>query len=471
VEAWRLPYTAETSSPVYADGILFQMVTSGVLNAVDPAEGKELWNIKLGPGNLHSSPVWVNGLLYVPILNDTASEDGLLYVIKPSKTKGEILHKVKLNGFCFGAPAIMDGKLFVTTSKFTYCFEIGQDVSGKGEWFTLPKTPAGPVVALQAMPQEFTLFPGKSQSFTVRGIDANGFPATAPVADAKWESFIPPTAKVRATLDAVFNEKGELTAGPEAKVSGGAFKATSGKAFGVVRGRVLQALPITEDFEKTQINQLTLADNVTVKPLTAPPGPAAPTAPAIPTPDEIASGTKFAYPPLPWNGARFKWEVRDMDGNRVLAKTLSNIFFQRATSFIGSADMSNYTMQADLMTDGTRRNKSEVGVINQRYLIALKGNANEIEVSSNQERVKVSAPFTIAAKKWYTLKTRVDVNPDGSGVIRAKAWAKGEPEPEKWTLEAPHKIAHKQGAPGLYGFALQGKNAVYVDNISVTPNK
>jgi hypothetical protein len=160
-----------------------------------------------------------------------------------------------------------------------------------------------------------------------------------------------------------------------------------------------------------------------------------------------------------------------MDGNKVLAKTLNNIFFQRATSFIGSPDMSNYTMQADVMTDGNRRMKSEVGLINQRYLVALRGNANELDVSSNQERLKVSTPFTIAPKTWYTLKTRVDLNPDGSGVIRAKAWTKGEPEPEKWTIEVPHKIAHTHGCPGLYGFALQVKNAVYIDNLSVTPNK
>ena len=79
-----------------------------------------------------------------------------------------------------------------------------------------------------------------------------------------------------------------------------------------------------------------------------------------------------------------------MDGNKVLAKTLNNIFFQRATSFIGTPDMNNYTMQADVMTDGNRRMKSEVGLINQRYLIALQGNANEIDVSSNQERLKAS---------------------------------------------------------------------------------
>ena len=470
-EAWRQPYAAETSSPTYADGMVFQIVTSGALMCVDAADGKELWSLKLGPGNLHSSPTWANGLLYVPILNDTASEDGLLFVVKPTKEKGEIIKRVKLAGFTFGTPAISNGKLYITTIKHLYCFSIGEGVSGKGEWFALPKTPPGPAVALQAMPQEVILYPGKAMPFTVRGVDAKGFPAGA-AESVKWESFIPPTARVRATLDATFNDKGELAAAATAKASAGAFKGTSGTAFGIVRGRVMPDIPFTQDFEKFDLNYALLADGLTAKPLVAPPPspPGAVPAPVPATAEEVAGGIKFAYPPLPWIGGRFKWDIREIDGNKVLVKTLAPVFFQRAFTFIGSPEMKNYVVQADMMTDGNRRMKSEVGVINQRYLITLKGNSNEIEVSSNQERLKVAAPFTIAAKQWYTLKTRVDLNADGSGIIRGKAWTKGEPEPDKWTIEVPHKNAHQQGSPGLFGFALQGKQPVYMDNISVTPN-
>ena len=441
-EAWRLPIAAETSSPVVADGLVYQVETTGVLNCVDPETGTLLWKAKLGPGNLHSSPVWANGLLYVPIYNDVASDDGLLFVIKPSRDKGEILHRVKLEGFCLGAPAVSDARLYVCTTKHFYAFQIGTGpVAGKGNWFQLPKDKAGPIAALQALPQEVMLHPGGSQSFAVRGMDANGFPV-GPVTDAKWESFIPPTAKVKATLDASFGADGKLAAAPEAKQSAGAFKATSGKAFGVIRGRILPGLPIAEDFEKTEIKETTLTEPV----------------------------AQFSYPPLPWIGGRFKWEIRELDGNKVLYKTLDNVFFQRAFTFIGSSDMKNYTLQADLMTDGNRRMKSEVGLINQRYLIAFKGNANELEVSSNQERLKVSVPFTVPAKAWLTLKTRVDVAADGSGMVRGKAWPKGEAEPPAWTIEVPHQMAHPQGSPGLYGFALQGKQPCYIDNISITSN-
>jgi hypothetical protein len=179
---------------------------------------------------------------------------------------------------------------------------------------------------------------------------------------------------------------------------------------------------------------------------------------------------KFAYPPLPWIGARFKWEVRNLEGNKVLAKTLDNNLFQRAITFIGQPEEKNYTVEADVMTDGNRRNMSIVGVINQRYVIALVGNWQQIEVSSNHDRVKAGAPFKIKPKTWYRLKTRVDVAADGSGVVRGKAWERDQPEPEAWTIEVPHARAHECGAPGVYGFSLQSQFRVYVDNVAVTPN-
>jgi outer membrane protein assembly factor BamB len=240
-------------------------------------------------------------------------------------------------------------------------------------------------------------------------------------------------------MDAQFDPQGELVAG---QPSAGAFQATVDGFTGTFRGRILPSLPMGENFEGFQLS--------------------------VPHPTE--SGVQFAYPPLPWIGARFKWEVRDLDSNKVLAKTLDNIFFQRSMAFIGDAGMRNYTMEADVRSDGNRRTMSIVGLINQRYLIALIGNSQELEVSSNQERIKAVTPFRWTAGTWYHLKTRVDVASDGSGVVRAKAWKRGDPEPDPWTIEVPHKHAHTEGSPGLFGFAPQSMFRVYVDNISVTPN-
>ena len=154
----------------------------------------------------------------------------------------------------------------------------------------------------------------------------------------------------------------------------------------------------------------------------------------------------------------------------MLRKTLNRLLFQRATTFIGPHDLDSYTLEADLMSEGNRRGMSTVGLINQRYIIALKGNWQQLEVSSNFDRLQVAVPFQWKAGVWYRLKTRVDLAPDGSGIIRAKAWEKGKPEPKEWTLEVPHKHAHRNGAPGLFGFSPQAQFPVYLDNLWIRQN-
>src|SRR4029079_4339089 len=169
-----------------------------------------------------------------------------------------------------------------------------------------------------------------------------------------------------------------------------------------------------------------------------------------------------------------KFEIRDKDGGKVLAKNTDNPFFQRATVFIGDPSTKIYTIEAELMSDGNRRVMSDVGVINQRYLIVLKGNEQKLEVNSNLERLRVPAGdettnFKWTANAWYHWKARVDPAADGSGTIRAKAWKKGEPEPDKWLLEVRDPHLHESGSPGL--FALAPQMRVYVDNVVVTPNQ
>ena len=210
-------------------------------------------------------------------------------------------------------------------------------------------------------------------------------------------------------------------AGAGAKTSAGAFKATAPDGLtGTIRGRVLPSLPYMEDFEGHEL----AAEN--------------------------AEGGKFAYPPLPWIGARFKFEIRELeDGNKVFAKTLDRLLFQRATAFIADPDLSDYTLQADIMTDGNRRIKSVVGLVNQRYAIYLVGNSNQLEVTSNHERFKHHVPFPVTANQWYTMKTSVTKADDGVSQIKAKPGKQGEDEPEAWSIELEHEGGQGKGAPGF----------------------
>ena len=158
------------------------------------------------------------------------------------------------------------------------------------------------------------------------------------------------------------------------------------------------------------------------------------------------------------------------DGNTVIARRMENPLFQRTQSFFGHPEDREYTITMDVMSDGTRRLMSSPGMINQRYLIALKGNHQSLEISSNMERVKESVRFRWKPKTWYTMKSQCVNNPDGSTLVRAKVWLRDDPEPEDWTLEVTHTHGHHHGAAALYGFTPQSRFTVYVDNIEITPN-
>ena len=457
VELWTKNISTSTSSPILVGETIYVVAEKGELHSVNIRTGKENWKIKLGIEQRNASPLYADGKIYLPMLENPAGEGGVeaggtglhgaFYVIQPGRDKAKVLSHAVLDGRCFATPSIYNGKLYVQTTKKLYCF--GKAGKSRG----LVKAPKakrwpkpGKATQLQIVPSEILLTPGQAVSFRTRKLDANGFLVEeVDGSTLQWESYIPPTAKVRARMNATFNDRGQIVADKKMISSAGAFKATLGDLTGVIRGRVLPAPPLSEDFEDFKLNEDSLVDQ----------------------------GVKFAYPPLPWIGARFKFEVREKGGSKVLRKTIDNKRLQRATVFIGEQSMSNYTVQADVLTDGRRRKMSDVGIINQRYYIVLKGNEQKIEINSNLDRIRVpergSPPnYRWKANTWHTLKARIDVADDGSGVIRAKAWPRDEAEPEGWTVEYRHKNAHKSGSPGLFGFSPQ--MPVYIDNVKVTPN-
>jgi outer membrane protein assembly factor BamB len=435
VEIWRAKLEMFTSSPLLDSGRVYQVTKTGSLVCLDALTGEIQWEKKLANEQIHASPAMADGILYVPVY------PGKLFVIKPGDKDAEILHEIELEGNCLGSPTICNGRVYVHTTEKLYCFKMNYDSIA---WNPIPESKlpvAGTAASIQAIPSDVLLSPGQSIQIKTREVDADGnLVKEHDTTSVSWEKFIPPTAKVKVKMDASL-ENGSITAGADAGISAGMFKGTDQGLTAFVRGRVLPNLPYTEDFEGFDL-----------------------------TVDHEVDKVKFAYPPLPWIGGRLKWEVRELDGNKVLVKTLDRILFQRSVTYLASPELKNYTFQADVMTDGNRRVKSVVGLINQRYLITLVGPANIMEVSSNQERLKESVPFPVSANQWYTLKTRVDVNEDGSGTVRGKAWKKGTPEPEAWTIEVKHAVAHTNGSPGVFGFSPQSKMPVFIDNLSINAN-
>jgi hypothetical protein len=451
LELWEDNISSSTSSPILEGDTVFMVAEKGDLFAVNANSGAIKWKLKLGIEQRNSCPLFADGKLYVPILDDPetkasgeaeAGTKGAFYIIKPGDTEAEILCHAVLDGRCFGTPVAYNGKLYLQTTRHLYCWGKKGDNPGCPPPNQEKPWPApGKATQLQIIPSEVLLHPGDKAAFRVRSLDALGFTVEddIPANQVKWASYLPATARVKSTLKGAFNDQGQIVAATETVLSAGAFEATYEGLKGYIRGRVMPNLPIKQDFEGFTLTETN------------------------------SEGTSFAYPPLPWIGARFKFDVRDKDGNKVMAKTTDNRFFQRATVFIGTPEMSHYTMQADVMSDGNKRKMSEIGIINQHYLIVLKGNEQKIEVNSTQELLRVAQDFKWSPNVWYRLKARVDQNPDGSAVIRAKAWKREDTEPNDWTIEVPHKTAHQAGCPGLFGFSPQDMR-VYVDNIQVSSN-
>jgi len=452
LELWSAEISSSTSSPILVSDRIYVVAEKGDFCVVDANTGEIKRKLKLGIEQRNSCPFYADGKLYVPMLDDPAGKGtgegseagtkGALYIIKAGDDM-DLLQHVELDGRCFGTPVAYEGKLYMQTTKHLYCWgKSGNNSARPPEQEAEPWPKAGAVKPLQIIPSEVALRPGQSASFHARKIDANGF-VVEHVADVKtihWSSFIPPTAKVKSTLNGKFDASGKLVADAATKPSAGAFQAQLGDLKGYIRGRVLPYLPLSQDFESFTLSETNQAENAA-----------------------------FAYPPLPWIGARFKFEVREKDGTKCLTKTIDNKFFQRATVFFGTPDTRNYTIEADVMSDGNRRKMSEVGLVCQRYAVVLKGNDQKLEVSSNFERLRESVDFNWRPNTWYHLKSRVDVAADGTGVVRAKAWKREETEPAVWTIEVKHRTAHQEGSPGLFGFSPQDMR-VYIDNIKVTAN-
>jgi len=471
LELWRNPLGTLASSPCMVGNRIYEVTGTGELAAVDLDNGKVLWRKKLAAEQRQSSPLYGDGKLYVAMYiadataagkagaKDDTGGNGELLVLKPGDSDAEILSRTLLEGRCYGSPVAYNGKLYIQTDKRLYCFgKKGPNASAalvktNDVW---PKIESGPAARLQVIPSEMMLKPGEARQVRVRVLDAKGFTVkeTADLSQVKFESYVPPTALVKAQMKGAFDAQARLVADPAPVASAGAYQASLGEVKGTMRARVLPDLPINVDFEQFELSLST--DN--------------PPAPAVP--NTFEPPTAFAYPPLAWNAARFRFEVRQAPGEgggKALCKTIDNKFFQRGQVFIGHPGSKNYTVELDALSEGNKRKMSDVGLVNQRYSVVLKGNDQKLEISSNQERLRESVKFVTVPNQWYRLKCRVDVAADGSGVVRAKAWKKGEEEPEAWMIEVPHKQAHAEGAPGLYMFSPQEQRA-WIDNVSVTPN-
>jgi hypothetical protein len=182
--------------------------------------------------------------------------------------------------------------------------------------------------------------------------------------------------------------------------------------------------------------------------------------------------------PLTWLGGRVRWVVRGDGTDKYLAKVTvlptpkdpNNKLGTRSFVWMGPIDLSNYTIQGDVLLKEEDGRLPDVGLIGGRYQLTIRGQNNKLRLDSwttSEFRTHSETDFQPTSNTWYTLKLMVVPDAD-QAVARGKLWPRNESEPEGWTVKIVDRSPNLQGTPGIYG---KTENAeVYLDNVQVTAN-
>lgn len=417
---WRTRgFLPSFASPVMDADRLYTMDNSAIVGAFDLKTGAKLWEKTLGTLQ-KGSPVLADGKLYV------GTENGKFFILRPGATGAEVLDEDLLGTGqtpepIIASPIVADGRVYVTSMDATYAIgkRVARPGTARASAAATAASTAAPAV-VQVFPYESILSPGQTVALKARLFDAKGnFIREEPA--AQWS-----VDQLSGAVDA----KGVYTAAAQGSTAG-FIKATVGGISGTARLRVIEPLPWAFDF------------------------------------DAAASEA----PPAWWTGAPGKVFQRTIEGaGKVLMRPRDDTVGRRAKVFFGQPTMTAYTVEADVRGREQRRQRGDVGLINERYGLVLFGNGQKLELHPWQaaDEMTVRVPFAWDADKWYRMKLRVDQLPDGSARVRGKVWPSADPEPAAWAIEKVDRIPHKMGSPGIYG---DGISDVYFDNIKVYRNQ
>ncbi len=338
----------------------------------------------------------------------------------------------------YGSAAIAYGRVYLATEEGLYClgdktkpFAAGKTQAPQSAVTSAsapalarsaasPAEPAPAPIApakLLVVPAEVGSKPGETTRFRVLAFDAAGNPVAGPAVTWTLQG-----------LSGAVEADGRFTADAARGTQLGQVVASGGGLTASARVRVVAQPPYREGF------------------------------------DAVAAGQR---PPYFLSGA-VRFEVAETADGKVLKKGPSPEGIHRHRTFLGAPDWSDYTVQADLMAERVGRKVGDVGLINSGYTVDLMGGHQQIQVRSWDSELRASkeVPFSWEPGTWYTLKVSVRTEA-GKGVVRAKAWPRGQPEPAAWTLVAEDPLPIERGSPGLYGYSPA---PVYFDNVEVTRN-
>jgi outer membrane protein assembly factor BamB len=450
------------ASPILHEGLLYVCDEAGKLSGFDADKGGEpLWAYQYGT-NTKGSPVWADGKIYI------AEVDRQFHILKDNGRKEPTpLHKYRFRGKgvvpveLHGSPAVVSGRVYFTTTEQLVC--IGKKAPKGSSPGRTPLAPArsgeSKVAHIQVVPADVSLKPGEKVKLRAIAYDRQGnrigetkvtwekagmLPLVYPIGITPPKASGAP-AKPPAIAGTLAAEDGTTTTFTAASKPNGQFGrvvARAGGVTGYARIRVVPVLRYEMDFQNVPEGRT----------------PAA----------WVNTMGKFAV-------------VNGPDGKKALRKRNDNAAppVARVNAYISDPELEDYTVETEIYGTKVRgKDLPDVGVGACRYILFMIGNDQELRLGTwdAQKRIEKKLPFPWKEKTWYRLKITASVVA-GKGIVKGKVWPRGEPEPEKWTLEIEDPVPNKRGAPLIYGFPNGTINAqnpgpeIYYSYVNVTPNK
>lgn len=412
---WKIPArTVGRSQPLLLNDRLYTVDDGATLWVTDARTGKDIGHQKLGR-IMFGSMTYGDGKIYV------GEATGRFTVLRPSDDGVKVVHQMRLrNEEILGSPIISHGRVYVPTTGALYCIA-NQDAAPDCDPLpaTEQETPRDQdtkIAQLQIVPVELLLTSGGKQQLTARAYNALG--QFLKNVDATYSVEGPATVDSTGLLvtDAA---TGHATAKITAALEG---------VTATARARIVPPLPWSFDFSNKQV-------------------------------------------PPTWIGAAYRHQPKDLDGESVLVKVSTIPKGTRSQAWMGPTELHDYTVQADFLATERNAKLPDMGLINQRYTLAIGGDQT-LQVRSWTSRLELrfakTVPFSWQAGKWYTMKFRSE-NADGAAVLRGKVWPREEAEPAEWTMAASDATPNTVGSPGLFGNATDAE--FYIDNVKVYANQ
>lgn len=419
---WKIPRKdVGKSCPLKVGDNVYFIEDGANLICLEAKTGKIVGQKKLGRV-MFGSAVYGDGKIYV------AENNGLCYVLRPSSKGVDVVSQSRLPinkqaqaEEVFGSCIIWNSRVYLPTTSALYCFG-NPDAKPAPTASTSRKTSETAVAVdktvaqIQLVPSELMVTPGQQVKIQVRGFNKQG-QFIKLIDDAKFSM----TGGDGSVQDGVFKAPATVS------VAGLKLTANVGELAATSRIRVIPGLPWKFDFNDGKV------------------------------------------PPV-WIGTDYRFKPHEIEGEKVLVKVSTIPKGTRSQSWMGWTNLSNYTVQGDFRASEQNGRLPDMGLINQRYTLDLRGD-QELQIRSWTSRLELrfakSIPTTWKSGEWYTIKFQSSVVKEGVA-LKGKFWKRGEQEPKDWQIEATDLTPNLAGSPGIFGNSTNAE--FYVDNISVVPN-